>query len=473
MSDAQDRLALLWAAGRNPDAVELGVEHFHSLYPSMRDDPTFGPMTAETEAGLRATGTMTGELVRSVKRLVARNADAPWVNELTQAVAGVVVGAVRGGEVSAATLRFPDRSHLLLVDHGMAAVTWLAASMVAILGRDRPAGESQSGSGEEALGEACAFRLALSRAAAGGSANLIPPMVLSVDELRVAGAFALEMDAFVVAHEVAHVLLGHLNAGAKEVGVVGGSNRLMGKQAAQELAADELALRLMFADAGTDAVTSQVATIRLGAVRLFLSVLQEYEQTCFLRLPSSHPPAPVRWQSLRDKQLIEWFPDVDDRISAVEPFLNALGNLAGTPRSEDPYIVDDRLRDRLDARLWSVDEWTQVGQVARMLCTTVTDADLVLDAWGRRHPDLDARVFAARTVPLMLDQPAVHALVRQAIEHGRAISRLEATAALLSCEPITEVTALHPRDPFPAWTMSIMAQEALRATLISHQGVHL
>lgn len=471
MTDAQDRLQLLWIAGRDPDAVELGVEHFHSLYPSIRDDPTLGPMTAETEAGLRATGTMTGELVRSVNRLVERNAEAPWVNELTQAVGGVVVGAVRGGEVSAATLRFPDQSHLLLVDHGMAAVTWLAASMVAIIGRDRRDGVSHGDSGEEAHGEACAFRLALSRAAAGGSASLLPPMALSLDELRVAGAFALEMDAFVVAHEVAHILLGHLNAGATAVGIVGGSNRLMGKQEQQELAADELALWLMFADAGTNAVTDQVATIRLGAVRLFLTVLEEYEQSCFVRLPSSHPPAGVRWQSLRDKQLVEWFPDVDDRVSAVEPFLKALGNLAGTPRSEDPYIVDDRLRDRLDARLWSVDKWAQVGQVARMLCTTVVDAERVLDAWGRRHPEFDARVFAANTTAVLLGLPAVHALVREAIEHGRAISRLEATTALLSCDPVREVTAMHPRDPFPAWTMSVVAQEALAATLRDGNGL--
>lgn len=464
VTEAETRLSLLWLAGHDPEAVGRGIQHFRDTYPTAAGElfDEFADHTDELEGQVRETGTMTGELLRTLTRLRTRIKDEQIAARLDQLQAKVTVGAVREGEVSAASMRFPDGSHLVVIDHGLSLLTWHAAALLAIRWSMIESEQKGEPAPEAHDAAARAFRLATSRIAVGGRAGVLPPLVLSRTELGTSSLLTLEMDVFVLAHELAHVLLGHLQAPDQTLGVVGGRNVLLGKQTEDEFAADQLALMLMFNDALNDGELSvDVAQLRLAAVRTFLTVLEEYEHACFLFAPSTHPPAQARWEALKSRWIDQWFPDLENPLGLVQPFLDDLQALRATPRTEDAHQVHRHLAGHLDPRLWSYDEWSDIGQVARMICGEPEDAMTVLNAWQRRHPDQDATELAHSVLQNMLNSDEVRATLAAAINEGRALTRLTATNLLLAHLPEEARREQNPRDPFPTWTVSLMAQNAL------------
>ncbi len=498
MTDAEARLSLLWLAGHDPDAVDKGVQHFENTYATGAGAPfeDFAGAAIELAEQVRENSTMTGELRRTWSRLRARIKDEQISTQLEELQESVVVGAVRGGDVSAASMRFPDGSHLVVVDHGLSLLTWHAAALIAIRwtptdGEDRsshserasaiakgprssraPGTDSGSGDGDSdspplaRLATARALRLATSRLAVGGRAGVIPPLVLSRKEMEIASRLTFEMDVFVLGHELAHVLLRHLDARNSALGIVGGDNRLLGKQIDEEFDADQFALMLMFNDALHDGeVDESVAQWRLAAVRTFMTVLEEYEEACFLFAPSTHPPARMRWEALKSRWIDLWFPDLNNPVGLVQTFVDDLIELRRSPRSDDAHNVHRHLASRLDSRLWSYDDWADVGQVARMVCGEPGDATDVLNAWQRRHPDRDATSIADSLLARMLQRVEVHSALRSCIADGRSLTRLAATELLLADLPDTVQRTAASRDPFPAWTVSLLAQASLRESL--------
>lgn len=467
MTEAASRLSLLWLAGYDPESVARGIQHFRDTYPTAAGEQFDGlaDQVDELAAQLRETGTSTGELLRTLARLRTRIQDEQIAARLDTLKASLSVGAVREGEVSAASMRFPDGSHLIVIDHGLSLLTWHAAALIAIrrsIAEDQPGGKRDSDAHDA---PARAFRLATSRIAAGRRAGVLPPLVLTRPELEIASLLTFEMDVFVLAHELAHLLLGHLQASGQTLGVVGGGNVLLGKQAKDEFAADQLALMLMFNDALTDgALSVDVARLRLAAVRTFLTVLEEYEHACFFFAPSTHPPAWERWEALRSRSVNRWFPDLENPLGLVQPFIDDLQALRDSPRTEDALHVDHYLAGHLDSHLWSYDEWSDVGQVARMICGEPADAMRVLNAWQRRHPDQDGVGLVRSILRELLKRHEVRATLAAALTEGRAITRLAATNLFLSQLPREAQRDQTPRDPFPAWAVSILAQSALTSS---------
>lgn len=452
-------MRLLWAAGRDSQAVERGIEHFHHLYGDLESAyADHADSTSAAEEGLRQTGTMTVELTRAFERFVERVRDEHISSALQDLRERLSLGAVRQGLLSAATMKFPDASHLLLVDHGLAALTWFAAGMAMTT-----LAASQSRPPQALQAPAHAFRLATSRLAVGGRAGICPPIVLDAATFGPAGTLTAEMDVFVLAHEISHILLGHLGNPGKGMGIVGGHNELLGKAEADELAADNLALLLMFDDVITEGeVSDAVAAARLGGVRLFLTVLEEYETASFLIAPTTHPPARARWDALRRRRLDGWFPDLDERLAPITPFLDDLAAIKATRRSDDIVAVHEGLAAMLDPDLWSFEEWSDIGQVARMICSDTADATEVIAAWQRRNPDVDASAFANRAIHAVLESQEVRTTLTQALREGTTITRLQATTMLMESLPTDDhVSTGYPRDPFPGWAISLIAQDAI------------
>jgi len=114
--------------------------------------------------------------------------------------------------------------------------------------------------------------------------------------------FSSSMRTFVVAHEVAHVELGHLNSGqSTHVRTPIGDVEFISKSYKQEFEADQLAQQVLFEDARKN---KSVGVVCGGVTFLKVDEIMELVRTRILQYPSvgspSHPPPPARITALLD-----------------------------------------------------------------------------------------------------------------------------------------------------------------------------
>lgn len=466
-SEAARRLAVL-AQPAADEILQRANEHARQLY--LPDDAT-EELRAQFESAwsaLSAHGTMTGDVVSGWKRLLDRVRDQGVRAKLASIDAVTAVGACSGGEVTAGTFRFDDGSNLILFDHGLATLTWLAGQLAVVTGNATDAtplstGDATVENQADPVLAARTLRLAISRLAAGGRAGVTPPLKLDARETGIAGLLVGEMDLFVLAHEAAHILLGHFDPSRQQVGVVGGSNHLMGKARDEEFAADHLALTLMFDDA-FEAGTISKATVmlRVRAVALFLATIDLYERSCFLFQPSSHPPSRQRWDRLVEAHLSRWMPNRPEPGALTGGFIAAIDDLDDADRRRDAFDVALGWGDRLDRPLWNHLDWDVAANIASMICADSDAATAKILTWPHWRSDSQREQLLAALVDRCLHGTAMRSIVHDFVANGNTITRLAALTRLL--EQLDAPVPDYPPDgaePFPTWAVAVLAMNAV------------
>lgn len=466
-TEAERRLELLALPARD-EVLRAAIEHAQRVYVPPDATSEYTAQFRAAASDLLQFGTMTSDVRKAWGNLARRIRDEGVSSTIAGLSGRVSLGACSGGEVSAASFAFGDGSYLILVDHGLATLTWLAAQLHAVTRTTPLLGLPAPPDPLEPVTAARVLRLASSWIAAGGRAGVCPPLAMSSGDITASGLIVSEMDVFIIGHELAHILLGHFDSGRPRLGVVGGSGHLLGKRRDEEHAADLLALTLMFDDILTEGSGSSAAVeLRLTAVYLFMAVLELFERSCFLVQPASHPPAPARWRYLRDQALTRWFEDFDAAQDHVaEGLLAGLEAIAELPRAADADVAEG-LGDRLDRRLWRPGEWAKAAELSHLLAATDRQALLVLKTWRGWRPGTDVADTIQQQVRLLIDDPAAQAIMRAAATGSRSVTRLEAVQELTAAaekEAHASIGEADPRahgQPFPAWAVAILAMNAL------------
>ncbi|WP_157520868.1 hypothetical protein [Herbidospora daliensis] len=381
---------------------------------------------------------------------------------LSQISSKLVVGACSGGEVSTATFAFDDGSFLILMDHGLANLTFFSAALY-VASRNSPLlGRPVIGEQVDSVTAARAIRLAVAWVAAGGRAGQVPPLKLTLEELEMASLLVAEMDVFVLGHEAAHILLNHFAGERKSLGMVGGTNRLLGKGQNEELSADILGTTLMFDDmleSGTG--STAVIELRITAIRLFLATLEMYEQSCFLTQPSSHPPAGLRWQRIVDTCLNPRFPELSEELRFFDLPSRALDRLRDFPRWGDADAVRNGLGKRLDTPLWRQDDWKRAAELSFLLCATTSEALAALTGWSGWLPEEHIGERISALIKCVLETPPVRDLIRETVVDARTVTRLEALE-IIAAEVNLIMGQPEGEDPFPNWAIAIILIASVR-----------
>lgn len=465
MLEAQRRFEWLVQRG-DPGVIEATIEHARTLYLQDQADPSLAAQFRASAAALTEDGTIAGDARRAWAMLRRRVGDERVSARLAEISKQLVLGATSGGEVSAATLAFPDGSYLMLTDHGLVNLTWLAAQLFVVSRRTSLMGFPPPEDPVDLTAAAQALRLAVSRISAGGRAGINPSLVLVKEELALAGALVSEIDVFVFAHEAAHILLEHFRDDRTTLGVVGGANRLLGRRPHEEEAADLLAIMLQFDDllsAGEG--DDHTVGLRLTAVRLFLAVLELYERSMFVVQPTSHPPAAERWRVLVAQRLSRWFDDVDGLLPGALEWVAALRELETTSRLRDASAANRGLGARLDRKLWSFYDWSQAAVLGRYLLPVPTEALEALLHWPGWTEGTDVEAEVACVVGAVLSTEAGREILRAAASGTEVVSRLAAAKALAGEADSARRGAPEPEEPFPSWAIAGIALDAIAAAL--------
>ena len=103
------------------------------------------------------------------------------------------IGACSGGEVSTATFGFGDGSYLILMDHGLANLTFLAAAVYVLSNQTPLLGQQPCTEPLDPTVAVRTLRLATSWLAAGGRAGFVPALRMTGQEVMLAGALTAEI----------------------------------------------------------------------------------------------------------------------------------------------------------------------------------------------------------------------------------------------------------------------------------------
>jgi hypothetical protein len=441
--EAHEQLRLL--RGRLPTemleaaAAELARMAATAGWKNVPGDETFD----EVVAGVLRTGSMGEQIERAWALLRARVTDDAIQASLDALSSRIAVGAVTEGELSAAVFAYADGSYLIVADHGLMVLTWLAAQLAAVLCDDSRFGLRADIPRIAVADAVAALRLGVARPAVGARAGLVPALTLPEERLALAGALVMEIDLFLIAHELAHVLLGHFRAERRALGAVAGSAILSDNAIHAEHAADLLALTFLLDDLEAREVSVAVAALRLGAVRILFALIELYEQACFVLQPSSHPPAALRFDHLQKMALEGWFGGNLGKLLA--PFAALPEGLASEP---DPLFhaverVDRGLDAFLDRNLWDPSVWAEVAQLGYFVFPPLTAARRALLAVAGDDEDRVAELLAS-----VLADPRIAALV--AARRGGILTRLE----LL--DHVAEVLSRSSLPSAPVWAVSAL-----------------
>jgi hypothetical protein len=410
------------------------------------------PVFDEVVADIAADQAMVGDLRRAWRLLKARVRDPQTKARLGALDERIALGTATDGEISAAVFAYPDTSYLVLVDHGLMLCTWLAAQLAAVLA-PASAGQAPADSGVEVEDAVAAMRLAIVRPAVGARAGFLPALLLPKANFHLAASLAREMDIFLLAHEVAHVMLGHFQDGRQAAGAVAGSV-MADRGIEDEHAADTVALTLLLDDIDSGDTGPEHLPLRLAGVSLTLALIESYERTSFVIQPTSHPPAHERFAHLRRQALQPWFgDDLEALLAPLRRFADALER----PPTEDLFHavgrVDRGLSGFLDRPLWRTSDWSEFAQLGSFV---VPRPERARQALGARYPRDDAGDAALQMLLSdLVEDPKTQALIEQASqgEVVRRLALLDHTAALLTDRGL---------EKLPVWAVNGLLVEALR-----------
>jgi hypothetical protein len=184
--EAERRLELL-AQPAAPQVIDAAALHTRQLYLGLQPDGHVNSIFEKTVSDLRQHGTMTADVQRAWRNLRRRVVSPGVAEQLDGINETLVVGACSGSEVSTATFAFADGSYLILMDQGLATLTWLAAQLYATTRTSMLAGLTPSAESLAPEAAARTLRLGVTWLAVGGRPGKTPPLALSLDEIVIAG----------------------------------------------------------------------------------------------------------------------------------------------------------------------------------------------------------------------------------------------------------------------------------------------
>lgn len=440
-----------WLQGRYVDdgAVQGAATEIRRIVSEARwDNVLSADAFTDTVEQVVRDRSMVGDLQRAWRLLQGRVSDPELQGRFDSLGDRLALATATDGELSAAIFRYEDDSFLLLVDHGLMLCTWLTAQLAAAVAE--PAEERSPVAVEDAV---AAVRLAIARPAVGARAGLVPPLLLTARQFSLAAALAAEMDMFLVAHEVAHPLLGHFSEHRHALGALAGSAVTSDHAPAAELAADVLGLTLLLDDIDHGRTNPEHLPLRLAAVRLTLAIIDLYEKTCFALQPTSHPPAAARYALLRQRALEPWFgDDLDALLAPLAAFTDALQAAPTEDYVHAAGRVDRRLGALLDRPLWDGPSWARLAELAGLIVPRPTRCRQALRSWFPSQPgDDDLAAFLAE----LLAEPATRDLAA-AGRQGHVLTRLQLV------EHVATLLTARGRPELPVWAVAGLLVPTLR-----------
>lgn len=305
-----------------------------------------------------------------------------------------------------AEVRPVGAEYALLVDSGLPSTLHLGARLLA---QHFPQGLLAPGSVPQDVRRSFGrlFAAYLGQYYLFGRFRRAPGLALDSHEEAWARALTTEAVAFVLAHELGHVMAGHRPGDASPRWLDPSQLGVLTLPAAEELEADAVAVQLLLGDLRGSRVDQGVVDLRLTAMRLVFEALSAVE-LCYLVPPSSrHLPAGRRWAGVQTF-LRERFPEsllhAHDRDWAVLAAALSFGPVDEPLPPETPLHLD------LHSAGWDVD-WSG-GQRAAW-------ADGELAAWQYRLRPLLQR-FLVGTEAMHLTVVS-HADVAAVLKAGEAV----------------------------------------------------
>jgi hypothetical protein len=292
-----------------------------------------------------------------LSRLAKRSALIPKTGFDT-AIAAVKVSVVPSGYCSAEVSLTRD-GPALRIDSGLLSALRLASLLVA---RHFDEGLFRVGAIDDETRASFArlFRAFLGQYYLLGNFRLEPPTPPDDSAGAVVRLITSEATAFVLGHELGHVVARHLG----EAGATRWLDQALTTErthsAAQEIEADALAVAIVLADLFGAKVPEGLADLRLLSIRLAYEVLSSVER-CYLTPPSrSHLSAGDRWQGVLHFLHTRFPPSTIARVSnGWAPIADALR----FPVTMDFEPSGIRIEDDLNAHGWPALSDAQDGAV--------------------------------------------------------------------------------------------------------------
>jgi hypothetical protein len=192
-----------------------------------------------------------------------------------------------------------------------------------------------------------------------GSFKLKPPDLSSDPSGKIAQLIAREATAFVLGHELGHVVAGHLG----EIGATRWLDRTStterANDAAQEIEADALAVAVVLADLFGTTVPEGLADLRLLSIRMAYEVLSSVERCYLVANARSHLAADTRWEGVFNF-LHRRFPS--STISRVAEGWGKIAEALRFPIALDFQSPDTSIQDDLALHGWPALSHSQADQ---------------------------------------------------------------------------------------------------------------
>jgi hypothetical protein len=353
----------------------------------------------------------------------------------------LVLGAVARCEISAFTQLFNDGSYLIALGHGLAHLTWFACQ---VFGLTPAASQDVPGRQVRYLAVGRLITLAVAPIVAGEADGIVPPLLDNPASAITMGAAAVGSEGFLICHEFAHILLGHLDR-PDQPGGPGGAQLPDGFHQ-QELDADLLAVRLLFSDVAAGRPTEFDPRLRVLGVWLCLLLMELHERAVYIVPPATYPANDTRWDRIRTEVLDQLLgADVIDAVfRRHEKFIRALRYIA--PQvwwlRSDATFVGKWCRNVIFAPAWDQQTWRGYAHLHAALRQPPEAAHRVLaDAMKRRGLP---RETIGQILIRLFDAPRIVEL-RAELAAGGALSRSALYEAVIAAslddapEPVREV----------------------------------
>jgi len=298
----------------------------------------------DTDPIARIIDAITGSIVRFVG---SRAQDA----ELTQRLQPdrVLVRTIPPAQIGALTMWIAPR-HVVAVNRGLALFLYRLARAFSPLVITRGPGDPPAPPESQAVGIIATL---LDWMASPVRAPIVEDWPVGPRETRTAENFTTAAERFVVAHEIAHIQLGHLIADAAAVDLADSSPlELDTRPVSQEIQADVIGACLAIESMQNDGIDPRAA---VTGIHFFLQALQLGEMLGAIHVDEAHPPAEERLKLCDDA--------IDQRYGSHAPLLRTwakstdelLGRLAAAAlqeRDQRRAAVAARMDEMLRTTTW-------------------------------------------------------------------------------------------------------------------------
>ncbi len=330
----------------------------------------------------------------------------------------MTAGMLNTDQVSASVTLLHDQSSLVLVDRGVLSTVAALSQLLAGLWPD------DFGTQLPKRGVGLLARLVTSQVRL-DAVNLLLPLDLAPWRSGIESTIALHAIQFILAHELAHVALGHpsiaptrLRLGPVEIDVVHSSSEI-------ELAADALAAdKLLEAISGTDRL---LAVVGIGLV---FEALELVERAGSVFRGRSHPPARMRLDCISDRVRRHDHEAADRGAEFIAPITRVLNVVRD--HSLDDLVFDEAWGeleaqgflqpDRVDRDAFAVFDLLNHVWLGSSLDHSIALLDTHRPSSLRAGTTEKKLEAEARDVLRNLWQAAEVDAVREAVEHSGTVS---------------------------------------------------